>query len=80
MIRFEAELQRFNDSLKQGVWALEREHDRVDGIWRDDFRKQYDARWKAFGDHAKRYTSNEAQRYSAFIRSKIQRVAQYLHG
>ena len=78
--QFERDLERFNDSIKSGVAALEREHDSISGIWHDDFRKQYDTRWKAFGDNVKKYSSRDAGKYVAFVKTKIQRVEQYLNG
>jgi hypothetical protein len=78
--RFERELDRFNDVVRSGVSALEKEHEKIDGIWRDDFRKVYDARWASFGTHAKKYSGREAAKYSSFIRGKIQRIEQYLNG
>lgn len=78
---FARELEKFNESVRSSVNALQREHDRISGIWNDRFRKEYDRRFDAFKLHMDRYLSQDAKKYERFIKLKGQQIGRYLgHG
>ena len=80
LIQFRKELERFHSTISASLKSLNREHDRVDGMWNDAFRKDYDRRWSDFGHKMDQYLSRDAGQYTGFLDSKIRQVEAYLRG
>lgn len=78
--QFARELEKFNGALQSSVAALTREHQRVSGLWQDQFRKEYDTRWNEFARHMESYQGRDAQRYASFLKTKIRQLGRYLNG
>lgn len=80
LMQFRRELERFHGSVRSSLQSLEREHDRVNSMWRDSFRKDYDRQWADFGKHMDSYLARDAEKYMSFLSSKINQVEAYLRG
>ena len=75
---FERELDDFTGALHDASRGLEREHDRVRGLWNDSFARTYHSRWNTFDQHTKRYLQTDAPKYRAFLTLKVRQLGQYL--
>ncbi|HEY1015526.1 MAG TPA: hypothetical protein VGE07_22650 [Herpetosiphonaceae bacterium] len=80
MQRFDRALNDFNEHLRQSVSELARSHAAVDPLWRDSFRRQYDAEWAHFQEAMIRYINREAPNYAQFLRDKLIQLRRYLYG
>lgn len=79
--QFDRELEEFTGAMADASLALEREHNRVKGLWQDSFARTYHGRWNAFNQHMTRYLRTDAPKYRAFLKLKIRQLGQYLgHG
>ena len=77
---FDAELDRFNNSLAAGLQELQKAHDLVSPLWQDEMRRKYDAIWTPFHERMEQYTKREAPAFTVFLRNKIRHLREYLHG
>ena len=78
---FERELDDFTNAMQDASRGLEREHNRVRGLWNDSFSKTYHSRWNTFDQHMTRYLRTDAPKYRQFLRTKVRQLGQYLgHG
>lgn len=77
---FQRQLISFNKALRQSMHDLEKSHDHVDPMWRDDMRKDYDKQWKPFHEMLVNYNKREGPRYVEFLSIKIHALERYLSG
>lgn len=77
---FSQALNEFNEHLRASVSDLNRSHDAVDPLWRDSFRRDYDAEWGRFQEAMIRYLNREAPNYAQFLHDKLIQLRRYLHG
>ena len=78
---FERQLDQLTQTMQASVKALEHEHDRVSGLWRDSFSADYQRRWSTFDRHMKEYLTRDAPKYKSFLAVKIRQLSAYLgHG
>lgn len=77
---FDTELHRFNGVLSAGMHDLEKAHELVSPLWKDEMRRKYDALWSPFHEHMQLYIAREAPAYADFLRTKIRHLREYLHG
>ncbi len=75
---FDRELNDFTQAMQDASRGLEREHNRVRGLWQDSFSRAYHGRWNSFDQHMTRYLRNDAPRYHQFLQTKIRQLGQYL--
>lgn len=78
--RFLRDLEHFNATLRSSTSSLAKEHQKVSGMWNDEFAKTYQRRWQTFARDMERYQKGEAGKYESFIKGKIRQVGQYLRG
>ena len=76
---FREAVLRFNESMHSSTLMLVAAHDRIDGLWRDDFRKEYDAQWGALRETLYDYFQFKAPRYEEFVDLKLQYLERYLN-
>lgn len=77
---FDAALRRFHEALRSAERSLKSSHDRVDPLWRDSFRRDYDRRWREFGENLDGYMKHSADSYERFIAEKRQHLGRFLNG
>ncbi|MDX6719626.1 MAG: hypothetical protein QOJ63_1880 [Solirubrobacteraceae bacterium] len=78
---FDREFNDFTQVMNDASRGLEREHNRVRGLWHDSFSRTYHGRWNTFDQHMTRYLRNDAPKYRQFLQMKIRQLGQYLgHG
>jgi uncharacterized protein YukE len=77
---FERQLDGLTATMQGSVKALEREHQKVSGLWQDSFSRDYHRRWGEFDRHMKTYLQKDAPKYKAFLSTKIRQLRAYLHG
>jgi uncharacterized protein YukE len=78
---FDRELNDFTQAMNDASRGLEREHNRVRGLWHDSFSRTYHGRWNTFDQHMTRYLRNDAPKYRQFVQTKIRQLGEYLgHG
>lgn len=80
LIRFDEALKRFNEHLKSSHDDLRRHHERVDTLWQDEFRKEYDRRWNEFSGPVEKYVAGQGQAYERLIAKRLQAVRRYQRG
>lgn len=73
-------LHSFNLHLWNSFRDLSNQHNQVDPLWQDNFRKTYDAQWQAFEDKMVRYINAEAPNYDQFLFDKMHELRRYLEG
>ena len=79
--QFDHELAEFTQTMNDASRGLEREHNRVKGLWQDSFAREYHGRWNTFNQHMTRYLRTDAPKYRSFLKTKIGQLGQYLgHG
>jgi len=79
--RFKKDLESFNSALRNGVTALQKAHEGVSPLWRDEFRAEYDRRWRSFSKGVQHYLNRDMHKYTRFLDTKIRHIARYLgHG
>ena len=77
---FQKQLISFNKALRQSLHDLQKSHDHVAPMWRDDMRKDYDRQWKSFKQMLENYDKREGPRYVEFLSIKIHALERYLSG
>jgi uncharacterized protein YukE len=78
---FERQLDNLTATMQTSVSALEREHQKVSGVWRDSFSTDYHRRWSQFDRHMQDYLKKDAPKYKSFLGAKIRQLSTYLgHG
>lgn len=77
---FYRELEGFNQQLRASMQEMERCHDVVDGLWRDEFRKRYDAEWDTYKQTMRRYVERGSFSYEQFLRDQLRYLEHYLFG
>lgn len=80
MQRFEQELATFNDRLRTSFADLDQHHEQISGLWQDNMRRQYDARWSALEAHIQRYVAVDGGHYIEALREKLNAINGYLYG
>jgi uncharacterized protein YukE len=77
---FARTLSDFNEHLGASVNDLQRNHDNVSPLWRDQMRREYDAVWGPFEEKMKHYLEREAPNYEDFLDIKLKALKRYLEG
>lgn len=80
LVRFQQALKRFNETLRSSHDDLRRHHERVDPLWKDTFRKEYDRRWESFSGPVKKYVDHHGREYERIVENRLQHTRRYQHG
>lgn len=78
--RFHARLVRFDEELTAGLSELERQHEQIDPVWRDRFRREYDRRYEELSTPVGAYADSEADAFERFLAGQIRALRRYLDG
>jgi len=78
--RFRQQLIRFDMALRRSMNELQKSHDRVAPLWRDDMRKDYDRQWTPLLEMLQHYDKHDGPRYVEFLSIKIFALERYLSG
>jgi len=78
--RFLIELRTFDEMLRVSQHEMVRLHDQIDGLWRDEARRTYDAAMSDLRDALDRYAHSHSQQYESFMERKLAELRSYLHG
>jgi hypothetical protein len=76
--RLERSLAAFDDALRASTRELSAIEDRMDGVWDDAFRREFQRRTSEVKDPVDRYINRDGERYLAFLRSRVDRLRRYL--
>ena len=77
---FYREIITFNQMLRASMRDMAQCHDVVDGLWRDEFRKQYDAEWDSYKQTIQRYVERGSFSYEQFLTEQVRDLENYLFG
>ncbi len=77
---FYRELNAFNQHLRDSIRDMERSHEAVDGLWRDEFRKDYDVQWEGYRQTIQHYSERRSFSYEQFLQDQLRNLEQYLFG
>ncbi len=80
LLRFRDQLIRFNMALRRSMHDLQKSHDHVSPMWRDDMRKAYDRQWEPLLEMLQHYDKSDGPRYVEFLSIKINALERYLSG
>ena len=75
-----AGLEQFNDRLKASITEVNELHDRVNGLWQDSLRRDYDSRWIPLKESMDDYIAQIGPHYVESIQQRLSQTIQYLHG
>lgn len=76
---FRDALIRFNDSLRASMRDLEKHHQELTPIWRDDdTSKDYHKQWQPLDEMMQRYIKYESLNYVEFLSLKHEALGRYL--
>ena len=78
--RFLTELRTFDEVLRVSQHEMGRLHDQIDGLWRDEARRTYDAAMSDLRDALERYATAHSEQYEHFMERKLAQLRFYLHG
>jgi hypothetical protein len=73
-------LQDFQESLSASVIDLQRCHESLDHLWRDEARRQYDQRFASLLDLLVHYSHVQGPGYIALLSDRHLSLLQYLRG
>jgi hypothetical protein len=77
---FQRALERFNERLNASFHDTKRHHEIIAPLWKDEFRRRYDASWGPFDEAMQLYLAKERAAYEEFINQKLRAIESYLHG
>lgn len=73
-------LQEFNDRLQISITEVNDHHERVNGLWSDSLRRQYDATWLPLKESMDAYVSHVGPDFVEQLQARLQQLTQYLNG
>lgn len=77
---FGAALEDFTDLLRSARTAQAEVAERAQGLWEDEFRREFERRHAEYASDVEAFTELDAERYLDFIHEKRHRVEEYLRG
>ncbi len=78
--RFHRDLRAFHERLSIAARELASAHDRLAPLWKDSFRRDYDALYQPLAQQLERYRAREAPAFELFLREKSAALRRYLLG
>jgi hypothetical protein len=80
LLVFRRDLGAFAELLSASLADLAAHHDGLDLIWRDTFRREYDAVWEPLVQSVESFRDHESPEYERFLAEKIASLGEYLYG
>jgi hypothetical protein len=80
LAHFHRALVAFTVDLRAGLQEVERHHTRVDPVWRDRFRRNYDQRHDELADPVHHYAERDAEAFERFVGLQLRALRRYLDG
>lgn len=80
MERFRHDLRAFNERLTAAARELAGAHERLAPLWRDSFRREYDALYAPWSERLEQYRNHEAPAFEQFLDQKAAALHRYLFG
>jgi len=80
MAVFRRDLAQFTEQMAASLAALHDHHAGLDGLWRDAFRRHYDATWEPLAQGVEAFRDHESPEYDRFLQEKIASLDEYLNG
>jgi hypothetical protein len=80
LLVFRRDLAQFTEQMAASLAALQDHHAGLDGLWRDTFRRRYDAAWEPLSAGVEIFRDHESPEYDRFLQEKIAALEEYLHG
>jgi hypothetical protein len=80
LLVFRRDLAQFTDQMAASLADLHDHHAALDGLWRDTFRRRYDAAWEPLAAAVQVFRDHESPEYDRFLQEKIRALEEYLYG
>lgn len=76
---FQRALQEFNAEVRASAAALNKSHEEVSALWRDEASLRYRQAYEPLAQSLDQYLQNSAPRFENFLDSKVRQLSRYLH-
>ena len=76
----QAEMEQFNGKLRASIMELNNLNDRVNPLWQDTMRRDYDKRWIPLKESMDQYSANIGPNYVETLQQRLQEIMEYLYG
>ncbi len=78
LVGFRRALGDFDERLRTGVKDLALLEERLNGLWDDDFRREFEKRRAADGAKVAKYLNRDGEHYLRFLDGRIRHLRRFL--